>query len=96
MDHKAMQGNVITAVVVAAIMGIIAWAGGLLSAGNKALDEQQIKDVVAQVLIRDTGVTYAASLASIDGSLIAISTQVKFLTDEVDDLEVAVLALASE
>ncbi len=95
-NHKALIANVGTAVATAAVLGLLGWATGIFSAGQDALTKQQIKDVVGEVLIRDNGATYAASLASIDLSLASISTSVNELKGDVDALEVAVLALAAE
>lgn len=96
MDQKALTTNVITAVVTAGVLGVLAWAGGVFSAGSQALDEQQIKAVIEEVLIRDTGATYAASLASIDISLATINTSIGAIKDDIDDLEDSVAILVAE
>ncbi len=96
MDQKTITTNVFTAVVTASVLGVLAWAGGVFSAGSEALDEQQIKDVIAEVLIRDTGATYAASLASIDISLASITTSIVDIKEDIDDLEDNVAILAAE
>jgi uncharacterized membrane protein affecting hemolysin expression len=93
---KAIQTNVITAVVTAAIMGILAWGAGVFKAGSDALDEVQIEAVITRVLVMDSGQTFAQTLNSLNNTTIALNTTVKELTKEVDDLEVAVLALAAE
>ena len=93
---KGIAGNVVTAVGTALVLGIIGWATGVFSAGNDALNEARIKEVVNGIMVTDTGATYAQTLASINTNLTVISTQVVELTGEVDDLEDAVLALASE
>jgi len=96
MDQKALISNVITAVVTAGILGVLASAGGVFSAGSDALDEAQIKSVIEEVLIRDTGATYAASLASIDISLATINTSLGAIKDDIDDLEDSVAILVAE
>jgi len=96
MDQKAITTNVVTAVVTAIVMGGLAWATGVFNAGSDALDEAQIKAVVEQVLIRDTGATYAASLASIDVSIGSINTSIIAIKDDIDDLEDSVGLLAGE
>ncbi len=96
MDQKALTSNVVTAVVTAVILGVLGWAMGIFSAGADALDEKQIKEVIAQVLIRDTGATYAASLASIDISLASITTSIGAIKEDIDDLEDNVAILAAE
>jgi threonine dehydrogenase-like Zn-dependent dehydrogenase len=93
---KAIQTNVITAVVTAGVLGILGWAGGVFEAGSTALDEQQIEAVIKRVLVMDSGQTFAQALNSLNNTSIALNTTVTELTKEVDDLEVAVLALAAE
>lgn len=93
---KAIQTNVITAIVTAGILGTLGWAGGVFEAGSTALDEQQIETVIKRVMITDKGQTYAASLASIDGSLIGILATQEAIKEDIDDLETAVGSLASE
>ena len=96
MESKAIIGNVLTAVITAAVLGVSAWIMGVFEAGTAALDEAQIKAVVKEVLIRENGDTYGSSLVSIDGSLIAIDTNILAIKEDIDDLESAVRALASE
>lgn len=93
---KAMQHNVITAVVTAGILGALGWAGGVFEAGSTALDEQQIEAVIERVMVTDSGQTFSQALNSLNNTSIVLDTTVKELTKEVDDLEVAVLALAAE
>ncbi len=96
MDQKGLISNVITAVVTAGILGVLAWAGGVFSAGADALNEAQIKAVIAEVLVRDTGATYAASLAGIDISLATITTTLEAIKEDIDDLEDSVGILVAE
>jgi len=96
MDQKAIQTNLITAIATAAVLGVLGWGAGVFSAGSIALDEAQIEAVIRRVMVTDSGKTYAASLASIDGSLIGILATQKAILEDIDDLENAVTALASE
>jgi hypothetical protein len=96
MDLKAIQGNVITAIGVAVVMGIIGTVMGVFNAGTAALDEAQIEVVIKRVLVRENGDTYGASLVSIDGTLIAINTNIITIKDDIKDLQSAVRALATE
>jgi branched-subunit amino acid permease len=96
MDQKTIISNVVTAVVTAGVLGVIAWAGGVFSAGSTALDEAQIEAVVGKILVRDTGATYGASLASIDISLATINTSIGSIKDDIDDLEDSVSILVAE
>ena len=96
MDHRAITGNVVTAVVVAGLMGLVGLVGGIFDAGNRAIDEKLIKEVVNQIHIRDNGTTYSASLASIDVTLSSIDATLFAIKEDVDDLENAVGELARE
>lgn len=95
MDQKTLISNVVTAVVTAGVLGVLGWALGVFSAGSDALDEAQIKAVIDEVLIRDNGATYAASLASIDISVASINTSIEAIKDDIDDLEDSVAILAA-
>lgn len=96
MDQKTIISNVVTAVVTAGVLGVLAWAGGVFSAGSEALDEAQIEAVIEKVLVRDNGATYAASLASIDISVAEINTSIGAIKDDIDDLEDSVSILVAE
>jgi hypothetical protein len=96
MDQKALINTLITVVATAAVLGVIGWAGGIFSAGSDALDEAQIKAVIDEVLIRDNGATYAASLAGIDVSLASITTSIEAIKEDIDDLEDSVGILVAE
>ena len=96
MEHKAMAGNVITAVATAAIMGLMAWGGGLINAGSASLDKDQIRAVLKEELRTDAGLTYGQALSAISTTQTTTLTEIGNLKDDVDDLEDAVLALASE
>jgi len=95
MDQKAIIGSVITAVVTAAVLGIFAWILGVFSAGTDALDKEQIKQVLAEVLVTDAGKTYAQTLSEVNGTLIAIDTKVEIVMGDIDKLEIAVRELAA-
>jgi hypothetical protein len=96
MEPKALTSNVITAVVTAGVLGVAGWALGVFSAGSNALEEEQIKAVIKEVLVRDNGATYAASLAGIDLSLASITTSIGAIKEDIDDLEGNVAILAAE
>ena len=96
MDQKAMTTNVLTAVVTAAVLGVLGWAAGVFEAGSDALNEQQIEAVIKRVMVTDAGITYAASLAGINLSIASIDTNIGAIKEDINDLERAVGALASE
>ena len=94
--NKEIIGNVVTAVVTAAILGILGWALGVFNAGSDALSEDQIEAVIKRTLILDNGDTYATTLSSINIRLGSIDTSLVFIKDDVDDLEDLVGILAGE
>jgi len=96
MDQKAIGGNVITAVATATVLGFLGWAVGVFGAGQDALTEKQIKAVIAEVMILDSGDTYAATLNSIDKSVGEINVAINAIKEDIDDLEAAVSALAAQ
>ena len=96
MDQKALISNVATAVVTAAVLGLIGWAGGIFNAGSDALSEAQIERVILETLVLDDGLTYAATLDSIDKSVGEINVAIGFIKDDIDDLEDSVSILAAE
>ena len=96
MNQKALISNVITAAATAIVLGMGGWVFGVFQTGSAAIDEQQIKDVLKEVLLRDNGQTYAASLVTVETTVVRLETRVEGLTDDVDDLEDFVLELSSE
>ena len=96
MDQKALTSNVVTAVITAGVLGILAWASGVFSAGQDALTKQQIKDVIEQVMILDSGDTYAATLDSIDKAVGEINVSIGAIKEDIDDLEDSMALLAAE
>lgn len=96
MKLNGMQTNVVTAVATAAILGVFAWAGGVFSAGSDALNEAQIEAVIKKVMVTDAGSTYAATLSSINLTLASMDSTLDAILEDIDDLEDAVGALASE
>ncbi len=94
MDQKAIVSNVVTAVVTAAIMGVLAWAGGVFQKGSEAATKDAIREVLAEEMKTDSGVTYGQALTQIGLDINTVSTRVEELKGDVDDLEDAVLTLA--
>jgi hypothetical protein len=96
MNQKAIVGNVVVAVATAVIMGVIAWAVGVFEKGTDAQAKETIREVLNETLITDAGKTYGQALSEIGLGLNTVSTQVGELQTDVNQLEDAVLALASE
>jgi uncharacterized membrane protein affecting hemolysin expression len=94
--NKAIQTNVITAVVTAGILGVLGWGAGVFEAGSDALSEQQIEAVLTRVMVTDSGVTYAGTLSEINLTLASMDSTLDAIKEDIDDLENAVGALASE
>jgi len=95
-EHKVMIGNVVTAVITAGIIGVLGWTLGVFNAGSDALTEAEIKRVMAETLILDDGLTYAATLDSIDKSVGEINVSLGFIKDDIEDLEDSVAILVAE
>jgi len=96
MDQKALITNVVTAAVTAVVLGVGAGLMGVFEKGAVAISEDQIEAVIKRVLVTDAGVTHAAALNTVNGTLIQINTQIIGLQGDVNDLEDAVLDLAGE
>jgi len=96
MEQKALIGNVCTAVATATILGILGWAMGIFSAGQDALTEQQIKAVIAEVMVLDDGRTYGQALNSVDKSVGEINVSIGFIKDDISRIDTAVGILTAE
>ena len=95
-EISPLVGNVVTALVTAAILGIAGWAMGVFNAGSDALDEAQIEAVIKRVLVLDNGDTYAATLNSIDKSVGEINISIGHIQGDIQRIDGAVAALAAE
>lgn len=96
MDQKAILSNVVTAAATAIVLGFGGWALGVFEKGTAAADKEQIREVLAEVMRTDAGLTYGQALSQIGLDINTVSTQVEDLQGDVDDLEDAVMMLASE
>lgn len=94
MDNKAIIGNVATAVITAAVLGVLGFFMGIFERGAAAINEDQIELVVRQIMVTDAGKTYAARLAELDGEIIGLETRVEIVSEDVNELEVAIRTLA--
>lgn len=94
METKAIISNVVTAVATAAVMGALAWAGGVFQKGSEAATKDAIREVLAEEMQTDSGISYGAALTQIGLDINTVSTRVEELKGDVDDLEDAVLTLA--
>lgn len=88
--------NILTAVVTATILGVGAWAGGVFSAGSDALSKDQIEAVIKQVMITDTGETYAATLIEINLHMASIDASIGHIEKDITRIDGAVGALAAK
>jgi len=96
MAQKPLIGNVCTAVVTALVMALIGWAFGVFEAGSQALDDAQIKRVIAEVMILDDERSYAVALDSIDKSVGEINLSIGYIQRDISRIDTAVGALAAE
>ncbi len=103
MDKKTMLATAAGAAVTLLVTGIFGWVFGVFEAGAEAIEagsdaatKQQIKDVMEEVMKMPDGRSYAATLASMDRTLIEVSTKVNGLETNMGILTGAVLALADD
>lgn len=96
MDQKAIIEKVVTALVTTAVLGVFAYFMGVFEKGNAAINKEQIRKVIEEELTTDSGLSHAAALDAISGTLIAIDTKVGIIQTDIADLEKSVLDLASE
>jgi hypothetical protein len=87
METKAIFEKVAVAVITAIVFGIGAFFMGVFEKGTSAISEEQILVVLNKTLVTDSGKTYKARLAEINGELVETKTRVELLKEEVKDLE---------
>ena len=92
---KALINNVLTAVVTAGVLGVLAVVMGVFEKGAVAMNEDQIEAVIENILVMDSGKTYKARMSEINVQIATIETRVLILKTDVDDLESTVLDLVS-
>lgn len=96
MKLEGMAGNVLTAVVTAAVLGVLGIAMGVFEKGTQAINKEQIRAVVQEEFKTDAGKTYGARISEIDGTLISLETRTGILQSDLNDVERSLLDLASE
>ena len=99
MKMNPITTNVVTAAVTAVVLGLGGWALGVFNAGSDAIDKEQIRTVLREELqttINGETKTYGEALSAISSNQIMLIATVGEVVNELDDLENAVLALASE
>lgn len=94
MDKKTLIATAAATVVTLLVTMLVGWIAGVFDRGQTALTEDQIEAVLERVLVTDSGKTYAATLAEVNGTLIAIDTKVGIIQTDVDKLERAIRELA--
>jgi len=95
-ETNPIYGNVVVAVTTAIILGVGGWALGVFNKGTDAANKDAIRAVLVEEMKTDAGITYAARISEIDGTLIGMETRVGILQTDLDDLEQDVFDLASE
>jgi hypothetical protein len=85
-----MFGNIATALVTAAILGIAGWAMGIFEAGSAAIDKEQIRSVMEEVMkttINGETKTYGEVLSILSTNDAVILTEIGHLKDDIGDIE---------
>lgn len=84
--------------VAVAVTGLVGWTTGVWSQGSEAIARDQIeaiaKEVIAEEMTTDEGITQAQALVQISQALVRIETKVEGVEDDVADIRSAVRALA--
>ena len=86
--------NVVVAVATAVVMGAGAWFLGVFEKGTEAADKELIREVIAEALKTDAGLTYKARLAEVGSQITVLETRVDDIRNDVEDLEYIALDLA--
>ena len=94
MDKNAIAGNVVTAIITAAALGILGFIFGVFEKGADAITTDQIQTVLEETLVLDDGRTYGKALSEISTVQATTLTEINEIKNELDDLEDAVLELA--
>ena len=80
------------------VTGLVGWFTGVWNQGSEAIARDQIeaiaKEVVAEELETDSGMTQAQALVMINEALIRIETTVNVNREDIRDIRTAVQALA--
>lgn len=87
-----------TAVATAIVMGILGWVSGVFEKGSEAIDKEQIRGVLEEVMVTTINgetKTYGEVLSVLSTNDTIILTEIGNLKTDVGDLEDAVLDLAS-
>jgi len=72
MDMKTIIATMIGAAVTLIVGIVITGLLGTFSAGSEALTEDQIKEVMAEILVTPEGTSFGAEINAINNRLIAI------------------------
>lgn len=94
MDQKVIINNVLTAVVTAAVLGVLGFFMGVFEKGAEAISEDQIEAVLKKVLVTDTGDSYGHALSTLATNDAVILSEIGNLKTDVGDLEDSILDLA--
>lgn len=82
------------------VTGLVGWFTGVWSQGSDALARDQIetiaREVIADEMKTDSGMSQAEALVMINNTLVRIETTTNLNRDDIKDLRTAVQALAGE
>jgi type II secretory pathway predicted ATPase ExeA len=98
MDKKALIATAASTFIAVVVTGLVGWFTGVWSQGSEAMARDQIeaiaKEVIADEMTTDSGITQAQALVQISQALVRIETKVEGVEDDVADIRQAVRALA--
>ena len=96
-EMNPIVSNVVTAVATAGVLGLFAWGAGVFNAGSDAIDKEQIRTVMEEVMqteIDGETKSYSEVLSVLSTNDAVILTEIGNLKTDVNDLEDVVLDLA--
>jgi hypothetical protein len=75
VDNKAIIASGVTLVATLLLTALVGSFVGVFERGSDALSEDQIKKVLKDALVTDSGDTYGAALVNINNKLIVVETK---------------------
>lgn len=91
---KEIISGVVVAVATSAVLGLVAWVGGVFDQAEVAADKDLIRAVIEEELKTDAGKTYKARLSEVGNQITVLETRADALRRDVEDLEDIALDLA--
>ena len=100
-DKKsALLMTAASTLVAVMVTGLIGWATGVWNQGSAAMERDQIEEVAREIIAEemktDSGLSQAEALVMINNTLVRIETTTNLNRDDIKDLRTAVQALAGD